>query len=179
MLAVMIAATLTMSAQNLSIRPTINADKATPETNGTLNALQGSGSISFRVDITPTVEQITEATITINGESHNLTYTIDEDSKKAIIDPYTISFDQVATYSNIQAKVTFKPYNEYFQVNEVTETADYPNSIKVWGRPSVSFEGPTPAWGIMSVGSTALTAVATGVNDCGWSYMWRNNATTP
>ncbi len=179
MLAVMIAATLTMSAQNLSIRPTINADKATPETNGTLNALQGSGSISFRVDITPTVEQITEATITINGESHNLTYTIDEDSKKAIIDPYTISFDQVATYSNIQAKVTFKPYNEYFQVNEVTETADYPNSIKVWGRPSVSFEGPTPAWGIMSGGSTALKAVATGGNDSGWSYKWSNNATTP
>lgn len=178
MLAVMIAATLTMSAQSLFIRPTINADKATPEINGTLNALQGSGSISFRVDLIANVSEISEATITINGESHNLTYSIDEQGDKAIFDPYTISFDEVASYSDIKASVTFKVASEYFQTDNVTQTAEYPNNIKVWGRPSVSFDGPTPAWGIMSGGSTALKAVATGGNDSAWSYKWSNSATT-
>lgn len=178
MLAVMIAATLTMSAQSLFIRPTINADKATPEINGTLNALQGSGSISFRVDLIANVSEISEATITINGESHNLTYSIDEQGDKAIFDPYTISFDEVTSYSDIKASVTFKVASEYFQTDNVTQTAEYPNNIKVWGRPSVSFEGPTPEWGIMSGGSTALKAVATGGNDSAWSYKWSNSATT-
>lgn len=179
MLVVMIAATLTMSAQTLRIQPAISSNKATPVINNTLNALQGSGSISFTLDLIANVSEISEATLTIDGESHDISYTIDEQGDRAIFSPYTLSFDRVATYSNIEARVVFRPSSETSELEPRTVTANYDNSVRIWSTPSISFDGPSPDWGLMSGGNAALGVQATGGYSDGWRYSWSTNATTP
>ena len=70
MMLAMLLTTLGLSSQTLQIHEAVNSDKASPVTGNTINALQGSGSVTYSFALIANVRTIKEAYYELDNERH-------------------------------------------------------------------------------------------------------------
>lgn len=177
MMLAMLLTTLGLSSQTLQIHETVNSDKAAPVTGSTINALQGSGSVTYSFTLTANVSAIKEAYYELDNERHQLSWTIDELGDKAVFSTTaTVDFAQPGMHDALKATVTYSPYSENATLDDITVDATAQHDVHVWPLGSVTYTGPTPTWGILSGTSTPLAASVTGGYENGWQYSWSTGA---
>lgn len=176
LMALILLTALTMSAQSLTINHTVNSTKATPITNGYLNALQGSGSIVFSFSLNAKVSSITSSSYTFAGETKAISWSVDAQGNATPAGTINVPFNSMSTFEPMTATITYIPLGG---TNPVTLNATAAYGLHIWPEPFVSFIGPTPQWGTLHDGvDLEVSATGGNSNSNGWRYSWSTGANT-